>query len=79
MSLAWDEHPDEELLEAYATGSVDEAERVAVEKHLLICDSCCCRLQELEQFLAALDSVVLRPATAPGSIRVRPAARRGST
>jgi hypothetical protein len=52
-------HPDEEMLELYALGRLDEPELGEVEEHILVCAGCQERLDEATQFAG-----LMREATA---------------
>ena len=49
-------HPAEDVLEQYALGKLSEAEVVPVEEHLLVCPSCCKRLEFLDVFIGSVRS-----------------------
>jgi hypothetical protein len=46
-------HPDDEMLDQYATSRLGEERLAEVEEHLLICSTCQARLSELDDFLAS--------------------------
>src|SRR4051794_26892145 len=50
------EHPDRELLEAFAQGRLGPDHEAAVEAHVAACDSCCERIQSMpeDRFVALL-------------------------
>lgn len=50
-------HPTTDRLEAFAEGSLDEAERVVVESHLLGCPRCDTEIEEWRALFAALSGL----------------------
>jgi anti-sigma factor RsiW len=50
--------PDDDLLEKYALGRLDEPGAAPIEEHLLICERCQDRLKELDDFVTALRAAV---------------------
>jgi hypothetical protein len=46
-----DTHMDEEILELYALGRLNEEEVVPVEEHLLICHTCQDRLADTDEYI----------------------------
>jgi anti-sigma factor RsiW len=75
-------HPTEDRLEAFVEGSLDQAERVVVESHLLGCAVCQVQVEEWRALFAALsDLPQLEPAAGfadrvMAGVRVAPLARR---
>ncbi len=55
-----DPHPDDERLEQYALGRLDEIQSAPVEEHLLICPACQDRLFQTDEYLASMRSVAPR-------------------
>jgi anti-sigma factor RsiW len=53
-------HPDDELLNAYADGSIDPAGRADLERHLASCASCRRTVDDLRAILRATASLELR-------------------
>lgn len=47
-------HPDDEVVEAYAMGRLEEPILSDYEEHLLICDHCQERLQQIDQYVDAM-------------------------
>ena len=45
-------HPDDELLDQYATGRLGDERLAEVEEHLLVCSICQARIAELDEFLS---------------------------
>jgi len=72
------EHPDEETLEAYAIGTLRGVPLARLEEHLLICERCQDRLQEVDSFVTAIreaaahlmGTVVVTHATKEGAVRL---------
>lgn len=46
-------HPSEEALERFLLDSLEGPELVQLERHILACESCVTRLEEIEVMLAA--------------------------
>jgi anti-sigma factor ChrR (cupin superfamily) len=53
-------HPNEELLDAYADGSIDPADRAGVEPHLASCAACRQTIEDLREILRATGALELR-------------------
>ena len=72
------EHPDEESLEAYAIGTLRGIQLARLEEHLLICEGCQVRMQEVDSFVTAIreaaahlmGTVVVTHATTEGAVRL---------
>jgi anti-sigma factor RsiW len=47
-------HPDDEVVEAYAMGRLEEPVLSEYEEHLLICDRCQERLQQIDEYVDAM-------------------------
>ena len=47
-------HIPEDLLEQYAMGTLPDPESAPVEEHILLCSECQARLQEIDEFLLAI-------------------------
>jgi len=47
-------HLDEDVIEQYCFGRLEEEAAATVEEHLLLCESCQARVTQLDQFLLAL-------------------------
>ncbi len=47
-------HPEDETLEKYALGVLDEARIIELEEHLFTCVACRGRLTEIEKFITGL-------------------------
>jgi hypothetical protein len=47
-------HPDDEQLELYALGRLNEPEQAVIEEHLLICEACRQRLDQIEAYAKAM-------------------------
>jgi len=71
-------HPDEELLEGYAMGTLRGAGLARLEEHLLICEECQDRLREVDAFVSAIREaaahlmgvVTITHATEDGPVRL---------
>jgi hypothetical protein len=50
MAETWKAHPEDEMLELYALGRLDEPELGVVEEHILICAACQERLDEATEY-----------------------------
>jgi hypothetical protein len=55
-----DPHADDEVLEQYSMGTLDEVECARFEEHLLICAVCQERLQQTDDFVGAIRRVAPR-------------------
>jgi anti-sigma factor RsiW len=53
MSISFERHASEEVLERYSLGVLSEAETEPFEEHLLICPVCQDRLEEMDAFVGA--------------------------
>lgn len=51
--IAFRSHPEEDALELYCLGRLDEDKSGSIEEHLLTCAQCQDRVQELDSFLKA--------------------------
>jgi hypothetical protein len=78
-------HIDEDMLERYALRWADEAQTVAVEEHLLVCDQCRDALIEAERYIGKLKPLLENTAVTvaehstpegPVPVRVRRASKR---
>jgi hypothetical protein len=49
-----DQHPDEEQIERYAMGALQEQEADRLEEHLLLCQDCRRRLAEADEYIPAM-------------------------
>ena len=47
-------HPSDEHVELYVLGRLSESDEAAVEEHLLLCESCRGRVQEADEYTAAM-------------------------
>lgn len=56
MQIGVDGHTDDELLEKYSLGTLREPEIGEFEEHLLLCDSCQDRLEQMDGYVAAMQS-----------------------
>ena len=61
-------HPDEDLLAAYAAGSLDLGHRVAIATHLAACESCRDWVRAMEQVGGALIADMAPAALAEGAL-----------
>jgi anti-sigma factor ChrR (cupin superfamily) len=53
-------HTDEETLEGYSTGRLNESESAPVEEHLLICEECRDRLEYLDTYHRAFRAALIQ-------------------
>lgn len=68
----WHRHPNEEVLEAYSLHRLGEQELAPVEEHLLVCETCQAKLQEIDDFIKAVKGAGPElAATPPGGGRLR--------
>ena len=61
LTLRWDGHPPEDVLEAYALKRLAPDLQAGVEEHLLVCEACQDRLAQIDVFIAAMNSAPQRP------------------
>jgi hypothetical protein len=54
MSTARETHPSDDVLELYSLGRMDEGQSAPVEEHLLVCEACRRRVEEFDEFTAAM-------------------------
>jgi hypothetical protein len=54
MQNSYLEHPSEEMLERYILHHSNETELDTVETHVLACDNCVARLEDLESYVSAM-------------------------
>jgi anti-sigma factor RsiW len=52
------EHISEDLLELYSLGRLEEPQLAPVEEHLLICHDCLDRVEQMDEYVAALRAVL---------------------
>ena len=64
-------HPNDELLNAYADGSIDAVDRAEVDRHLTSCAACRQTLDDLGEILGATASLELREPPARAWPRIR--------
>ncbi len=62
------EHPDEDTLEKYLLGSLDEKEAQGVEEHLLVCQPCIDKAEDMRNYIQAM-----RKAAGTGEPKVKAA------
>ncbi len=48
------EHPTDEVLEQYSLGQLPEPRSISLEEHLFTCKSCQDRLQQADEYVAAM-------------------------
>jgi anti-sigma factor ChrR (cupin superfamily) len=67
MSYNFERHLDDESLERYAFGRLEETRTELLEEHLLICEGCRTRLDTTEQYIKAMarGSLLLRQQSTP--------------
>lgn len=71
MNSLWLEHVSEELLERYLARQGSESEVEVVETHLLVCDSCRDRLDELEDYRTVMRQGFALLASQPEQVQAR--------
>jgi hypothetical protein len=54
MDLTQGEHPDDESLEKYLLGSLDQHEAKRIEEHLLMCQVCTEKAVKLGDYIRAM-------------------------
>ena len=60
MSYQFEQHFDDESLEQYALGSLEELRAEILEEHLLICEPCRAKLDTAERYVKAMAGAGLR-------------------
>ena len=60
ISLAFQEHPDDDIWEEYAFGRLGQHQEAAVEDHLLLCEHCRSKLAETDQWVRAMKVAAAR-------------------
>lgn len=78
ISLAFREHPDENVLEEYAFGRLNEAEAAILEEHILVCEQCQLALVETDDYIRLMKSgagyppdLSIPPAAIPPAVEQR--------
>lgn len=65
-------HPSEDALELYALQRLAEEDEAPLEEHLLICEKCRNRLEEMDEFVAAMRAALEhKPAAQPVALPKR--------
>ena len=54
MPIPSEQHPSDDEIELYALGRLAEARVSTLEEHLLICEPCRARLEEMDEYVAAM-------------------------
>jgi len=54
MSTSRETHPSDDELELYSLGRMEEGQSRPVEEHLLVCEDCRRRVEEFDEFAAAM-------------------------
>ncbi len=65
ISLAFRDHPDENVLEEYAFGRLNEAEAAILEEHILVCEQCQLALAETDDYIRLMKFAASRPLDLP--------------
>jgi hypothetical protein len=65
ISLAFREHPDENVLEEYAFGRLNDAEAAVLEEHILVCERCRSALAETDDYIRLMKFAAARPLEIP--------------
>jgi hypothetical protein len=60
MQSTFDRHVEEERLERYSMGTLPEIEIEPLEEHLLICEECQHKLEELDKYVATMRAALRR-------------------
>jgi len=72
MDSLW-EHPDDDSLERYLRGTIDEKEVPAIEEHLLICHACVDKAEKLQRYLETMQQATdTRKSNAKAARRGKP-------
>ena len=51
MNSSLNSHVSEEVLEKYVMGRLSEQDCAPVEEHLLVCETCQCRLEAVDEYI----------------------------
>jgi hypothetical protein len=54
MDLKTGEHPDDESLEKYLLGSLDQDEAKQIDEHLLVCQVCIDKVRKLGDYIQTM-------------------------
>jgi hypothetical protein len=65
ISLAFRDHPDENVLEEYAFGRLNEAKAAVLEEHILVCERCRTALAQTDEYILLMKFVASRPLETP--------------
>ena len=70
ISLAFQEHPDDDIWEEYAFGRLGHRQEAAAEEHLLVCEHCRGKLADADQWVRGMKLAAARPlGNPPGRTR----------
>jgi anti-sigma factor RsiW len=65
ISLVFRDHPDEDVLEEYALGRLDDAHEAVLEEHILVCKRCQSALAETDDYIRLMKFAASRPLDLP--------------
>jgi hypothetical protein len=65
ISLVFRDHPDENVLEEYAFGRLDDARAAVLEEHILVCEHCQSALAETDDYIRLMKFAATRPSEIP--------------
>jgi len=64
-------HFPSDILELYTLGKLSEQESEPLEEHLLLCSQCQAQLEDLDDFIQVIKTVLTDPAPPPPTMTVR--------
>jgi hypothetical protein len=65
ISLVFRDHPDENVLEEYAFGRLNDAKLAVLEEHILVCERCRSALAETDDYIRLMKFAASRPMEMP--------------
>jgi anti-sigma factor RsiW len=65
ISLVFRDHPDEDVLEEYALGRLNDAKAAVLEEHILVCEHCQSALAETDDYIRLMKFAASRPLEIP--------------
>ena len=69
VKTSWGEHIEDDLLEQYALGRLEEPRTTAIEEHLLLCEYCRDRLEEMDSYVVTMGDALHQSEPAGGQIQ----------
>lgn len=72
MPTPSDSHPSDDEMELYVLGRLGEVHAAPVEEHLLVCETCRQRLEEMEEYAIAMRQALVEMNTEAGAVEKKP-------